>query len=96
MGEDSSMELVREVAALGAKMDLVLKNQAEMQQNLSSNYMPRAEIESRMERQGERTGRLESRVRDIEQSGRGLFFMWAAVITSCASLAVALFAALRK
>ena len=89
-------DMIREVAELRAKMDIMISSVSDLRDIINSNYPPRQEIDQRFERQGERIGRLESRVRDIEQAGRGMFFRWAPIITAVVGTGTAVFVAMTK
>jgi len=94
MSGDNNM--IREVAELRAKMDIMISSVSDLRDIINSNYPPRQEIDQRFERQGERIGRLESRVRDIEQAGRGMFFRWAPIVVSVIGTGTAVVVALMK
>ena len=94
--QDDNMQLHREVAELSAKMEIVLRTLSDLQADIKFNNMPRQEIEARLEKHGERMGRLEARVRDLEQAGRGMFFRWAPIITAVVGTGTAVFVALTK
>lgn len=84
MAENERMELVREVAGLSTKMDVMITSVTELKQTVTS--MPtRQEIDARFEKQGERTGRLESRVRDLEAAPH----KWLSTLISLAGVSIA-------
>jgi hypothetical protein len=51
---------VERLASLEAKMDLLIKNLDQLNSNLSSNYMPRIEAESRFNSQEKKIEKIEA------------------------------------
>ncbi|PWK05293.1 hypothetical protein [Tumebacillus permanentifrigoris] len=84
----AGVDVGEKVAELNAKMDMVISQLNTFQHT----NMPRAETESRFERQGERTGRLEARVRDLEAAPH----KWLSLVVSMTGVGIALMAFLTK
>ncbi|MCX7570419.1 hypothetical protein OS242_10635 [Tumebacillus sp. DT12] len=86
--QEGNIKLLEEVAEMRTMVNMTYNTVTEMKRDLSNNYMPRQEIESRFERGGERTGRLESRVKDLEAAPHKHL----STVISLISVGVAIFA----
>ena len=86
--QDDNMQLHREVAELSAKMEIVLRTLSDLQADIKNNNMPRQEIEARLEKHGERMGRLEARMRDLEAAPH----KYLSTVISLISVGVTIFA----
>ena len=94
--QGANTDMIQQVAELRAKMDIMISSVSDLRDIININYPPRQEIDQRFERQGERIGRAESRIRDLEQAGRGMFFRWAPILISVVGTGTAVVVAFSK